>query len=80
MNTYEKQFIAKCPNNGEMILYQFRLEVKNRMVMVEHINTACALHKTGYHEDIANALFERFGGVQTLKARHDGVDITTERS
>jgi hypothetical protein len=45
--------------------------------MVEHIKTACALWKTGYHEEIAADLHERFGGHLTLAANHHGVDIET---
>lgn len=79
MNIYEKTFVAACPNNGEMIIYSLRIET-DKMVQVEHINIACALHKKAYHETVADDLFARFGGVQTLKAHHHGVDITTVRT
>ena len=79
MNVYEKQFVSVCPNNGQAIIYQLRIETTDEMVQVEHINLACALFSRGFHEDIANSLFNRFGGRQVLKAHHHGVDITTTR-
>lgn len=79
MNVYEKQFVSVCPNNSQSIIYQLRVETDDKTVMVEHINTACALFSRNYHEDIANSLFNRFGGRQVLKAHHHGVDITTVR-
>ena len=78
MNIYEKLFISKCPNNGEFITYSLRVETAD-MIQVEHINTACSLLKLAYHEVVADELFKRFGGLQTIKAHHHGVDITTIR-
>lgn len=79
MNIYRRQFVAACPNNGESIIYQLSIEAGDRMIPVEHIVTATALHKKGFHEAIADELFERFGGRQVLKAHHHGVDIETIR-
>jgi hypothetical protein len=76
LNKYRFTFVATCPNNGEAIIYHLSIETEKR-VMVEHIKTACALWKTGYHEEIAADLHERFGGHLTLAANHHGVDIET---
>lgn len=79
MNIYTYTFAAHCPNNGESIIYT--LEIRSQTIIhVEHIKTACALHDTAYHEDIADDLAARFGGDQTLTANHHGVNIRTERA
>lgn len=79
-NTYTRRFFSTCPNNGHPIEYTLQIVVPaDRMIQVEHIITACALHKQGYHEDIAADLFRRFGGQQVLTAHHHGVDIKTVR-
>lgn len=58
----------------------FDVEIRSeKMVLVEHIVTACALHAKAYHETIADDLFQRFGGYQVIKAHHHGVDIESIR-
>ncbi|MDN4061160.1 hypothetical protein QPK31_23350 [Massilia sp. YIM B02769] len=79
MNIYTRQFVAACPNNSQPIIYTLRIEVADRMIQVEHIVTATALIKQGYHEQIADELHRRFGGRQVLRAHHHGVDIETIR-
>jgi len=79
MNIYSRQFVADCPNNGQPIIYSLRIETVDRMIQVEHIVTATALIKRGYHEQIADELHRRFGGRQALRAHHHGVDIETIR-
>lgn len=79
MNIYKRQFVADCPNNGQPIIYSLRIETVDRMIQVEHIVTATALIKRGYHEQIADELHGRFGGRQALRAHHHGVDIETIR-
>lgn len=76
MNTYRFTFGASCPNNGDLIVYSLTITTP-RMIHVEHIKTACALHDEGYHEDIAKDLHARFGGLLVLTATHDGVQIET---
>lgn len=78
-NTYTYTFVASCPTNGEAIVYKLVIQ-SDQKILVEHIKTAVALIKQGYHEDIANTLFDHFGGVQTIEANHHGVDIKTVRS
>lgn len=76
MNTYRFIFGASCPNNGDLIVYSLAITTP-RMVHIEHIKTACALHDEGYHEDIAKDLHARFGGLLVLTANHHGVQIET---
>jgi len=78
MNIYRHRFAAVCPADGETIIYQ--LEVRSPlMIHVEHIKTATALIKRGWHEQIADRLAERLGGDQTITAVHQGVEIETVR-
>lgn len=79
MNIYSRQFVARCPNNNESIIYNLRIEIEDRMLQVEHIVTATSLIQQGYHEQIADDLHRRFGGRQFLRAHHHGVDIETIR-
>ena len=76
MNTYRYTFAATCPVNGEAIIYTLEMRSAGR-IMVEHIKTACALWRTGYHEDIAADLHRRFDGDVRLTANHHGVEIET---
>lgn len=78
MNIYRYQFVVTCPSNGEQIIYNLEIHSRDK-VMVEHIKTACALHKNGYHEDIADDLHHRFGGLQIISANHHGVGIESRR-
>lgn len=79
MNRYLRIFVVACPNNAEPIIYNLTIETQDRMIQVEHIVTATALIKQGYHEQIADELYRRFGGRQVLRAHHHGVDIETIR-
>ncbi|WP_325437553.1 hypothetical protein [Pseudomonas nitroreducens] len=79
MNIYRHTFTATCPSDGENIVY--RLEIRTtRMIMVEHLRTETALIKKGYHEKIADALAEKFGGLQIMEAQHQGIQIMTVRA
>jgi hypothetical protein len=78
VNIYRYEFVSVCPNNGAAIIYALEIAT-DRAIYVEHIKTAAALHKQAFHEAIADDLFQRFGGKQTLKAHHHGVDIETRR-
>lgn len=78
MNIYRHTFVARCPSDGEMIIYRLQIETQG-MVMVEHIKTATSLIKEGYQERIADQLHQQLGGVQRLVATHQGVDIESIR-
>lgn len=77
-NVYRHQFVCVCPNNDKPIIYDLMIET-DAVIQVEHITTAAALQKRAYHEAIADEFHARFGGRQTLKAHHHGVDIETRR-
>jgi len=78
MNKYSTKFIALCPVNNKPIIYQ--LEIKHiEKILVEDILETISDFASGFHESIADKLFEKFGGEQTLIANHHGVFIETER-
>ncbi|MEK6294416.1 MAG: hypothetical protein V4793_24120 [Paraburkholderia tropica] len=77
-NIYRHQFVSRCPNNQQPIIYALEIETDQK-VMVEHIVTAARINECAFHEAIADDLHARFGGRQTLKAHHHGVDIETRR-
>lgn len=78
MNIYRHVFIAQCPENGEAIAYHLTIKSRRR-ILVERIVEACVDITSGYHEQIADELFTRFGGEQVITAHHHGVDIETWR-
>lgn len=77
-NIYRLTFSALCPSDGEEI--EYKLEIKRpTILMVEHLKAEIDCIKTGYQEDIADFLIERFGGEQRMVATHQGVEIETYR-
>lgn len=77
-NIYRRQFVSVCPADGDHIIYS--LEIRSQtMLRVEHINLAVGLEQKAFHEEIADRLFERFGGEQRITAVHQGVEIETVR-
>lgn len=78
MNAYTTEFFANCPNGGARIKYRLRIETRD-MLMTEDITAAVEATDEGFHEEIADQMFQRFGGVQTLVADHHGVTIETTR-
>lgn len=79
MNAYTVEFFAKCPTDQARIKYKLRIESR-AMLMAETIIDALELIEEGYHEEIADDLLNRFGGMQTLVAEHHGVLIETTRA
>ena len=80
-NIYRHRFEGPCPNNDAVIDYSVEIETI-RVVMVEEIVEACVKARDlpkPYHENIADYLFERFGGRQRMVAFHHGVEIETRR-
>lgn len=77
MNIYTHSFVVECPNNGVKISYVLTIATPNK-IMVEDIVSKCNVG-TGFHEDLADAFHEWFGGRQTMKAHHHGVWIETIR-
>ena len=78
MNKYNTKFTSVCPVNHKQITYE--LEIKHTdKILVEDILETISKLLIGYHENIADELFKKFGGEQTLTANHHGVVIQTER-
>lgn len=78
MNIYQTKFVAECPANGARIFYDLTINT-GLTIMVEDITGFLEEVTSDYHESIADRIFEKFGGIQTLKADHHGVSITTHR-
>lgn len=78
MNRYTTSFYANCPNNGIRIHYTLSIATY-KVLSVEELVAACEATSEGFHEEIADAMFARFGGGQNLEAEHHGVTIETTR-
>lgn len=78
MNKYSLKFFAYCPENNLRIEYDLQIMLKTK-IMAEDLIDAVNLIDRGHHEEIANQLHREFGGLQTLKAYHHGVNIETIR-
>jgi hypothetical protein len=78
MNKYSTKFISLCPVNNKPIIYS--LEIKHLdKIFVEEILEEINKFTSLFHEEIADELFLKFGGKQTLIAYHHGVSIQTKR-
>lgn len=78
MNTYHTTFSVACPVNGDYVHYSLCIET-TAVIPAEDLSAACERFDHHLHEQIADALVDRFRGKQTLSANHRGVDITTTR-
>lgn len=78
INTYTYRFRSSCAVNSQPIDYTLKIETDGAQLMVEDIVAAVG-GATTLHEALADELFARFGGKQTLTAHHHGVDIETFR-
>lgn len=78
MNYYEPEFFARCPVNQARIKYCLCIAT-DKVIPAEEINEYLEQIRVGLHEEIADHLYARFGGKQTLIAHHHGVPIRTER-
>jgi hypothetical protein len=78
MNIYTATFCARCPVNGAAIWYTLRIETSGRL-LVETLQSQLEHVAPAFHEDIADAMLEKFGGQQTMTATHHGVQIETRR-
>lgn len=81
MNVYSTRFYCRCPNNDVRIEYALRIETRSTLA-VESIIDGIELdtEEPCFHEELADALLERFAGLQTLTAEHHGVKIETTRA
>jgi len=79
VNTYKYNFEIECPNNNnQRIAYRVEITV-DRVIMVENIASFFLSYTAAYHEEIADASYETFGGYQVITAHHHGVDVETTR-
>lgn len=78
MNVYSSEFFAFCPSNGVRVKYALTITT-DRTIQAEEIVNEVTLHHKGYHEEIADQLYDSFGGSQVLVAHHHGVTIKTFR-
>lgn len=79
MNIYRHAFIVLCPAQETPIVYALELR-SERMIRVEKIAAACRAWRRGFHEDVADGLAAKFPRtLQTLRAKHHGVEIETIR-
>lgn len=78
MNTYRTQFVAACPVNEQQITYSVEITTP-ATIPVEKLTEALRGFSRGFHEDFADQLIVLFGGEQTIRATHHGVEITTNR-
>lgn len=76
MNIYRYVFASTCPSDGDSIIYGLEIRSAPR-IMVERIKEVCAEWPQGFQEDIAADLQKQLGGVLTLRAQHQGVEIVT---
>lgn len=76
MNIYRYVFAATCPSDGDQIIYGLEIR-SDEKIMVERIKEVCAENDRGFQEDIAKDLHEHLGGMLTLRAQHQGVEIVT---
>lgn len=79
MNIYRTSFYANCPTNGVRILYSLQISTRE-IIPVEQIVSAVESISEGFHEEIADELLQKFGGMQKLEAEHHGVHIETLRA
>ena len=78
MNKYITKFISLCPVNNKPISYSLEIKHSDK-IFVEEILEEVKKFTALFHEEIADELFLKFGGEQTLTANHHGVFIETER-
>lgn len=78
MNIYKSEFFCICPNNNIRVKYHISIETDKTILVEKIVDEINSIHN-GFHEDIADYLFNRFGGKQILSADHHSVKITTIR-
>ena len=79
MNRYTTKFFCTCPFNKARIEYHLTIETQRVISVEELLELLSTVYAEGMHELMADDLYQRFGGVQTLRAFHHGVEIETVR-
>lgn len=77
MNIYFVKFSSKCPVNGHTISYWLKIS-SYALILAEEIEDAVDVGPS-FHESLADDFYKKFGGQQTLTARHGRVKIKTVR-
>lgn len=78
MNTYKTHFTARCPADGQRIVYALEMKT-DEVVMVEAINGEIDEIQEDYQESIAARLLDAFPSCSIrLVGTHQGVEITSE--
>lgn len=79
LNVYAHDFKSRCPTNGATICYRIVIST-TKMILVEDIVALARQYPESYHEPLAEAFYNAFGGMQRLTAFHHGVHIKTIRT
>lgn len=77
VNTYVLSFRSPCPSNGAPIDYRLTIDSESMLLVEDVMGLVSGV--SGYHEKIADDLFARLGGKQTMVANHHGVTVVTTR-
>jgi hypothetical protein len=77
MNIYEYPLVCKCLVDNKSIRYQIKIETPDQLMAEDLIGFQ--FDDPNIQESIADALYDRFGGTQTIVGVHSGVKITTRR-
>jgi len=78
MNIYTQRFRSMCPNGGDWVEYVLTIET-TELIMVEAIQAAVAKLQGLFHEQMADDLWQQFGGRHRIVAHHHGTDVETVR-
>ena len=78
MNIYTQHFRSMCPKGGDWVEYTLTIETKE-MIMVEAIQAEVEKLQGLFQEQIADNLWQVFGGRHRLSAHHHGTDVETIR-
>jgi hypothetical protein len=78
MNVYTQHFRSMCPKGGNWVDYLLTIETTD-VIMVEAIQDAVKKFDGLFHEQIADDLWQQFGGRHRIVAHHHGTDVETVR-
>lgn len=79
MNRYKTEFFSECPVNKVRVKYDLLIETEKTISVEELLGLFADYYASGFHELMADDLYKRYGGRQTMKAFHHGVEIETVR-
>jgi hypothetical protein len=79
VNRYSTTFFCTCPVNKARVEYHLTIETTQVISVEELLELLATVYADGFHELMADDLYQRFGGTQTMRAFHHGVTIETVR-